>query len=234
MNLAHLTLPTRRSTWRLAGAFLVVAWRMSPLVAADQGPKGDPPEAPPAMQILRTPGGVRFGLFGAKGLAFAPTLFVFAAGLEDMQKHPNYSEVGRRLARHGFLYVVLDPPCHGEDVKPREPTQLSGWRHRLENGAALIPDFTVRATAVLDYLIKEGYTDPTRVAACGTSRGGFLAYHFAAAEPRVKAVAGFSPVTDLLALREFTGTKNAEAAQALALEKHVANRGAAGVAQHRQ
>lgn len=208
-----------------AGAFLlIISWTMPSLTgdADKEGKDGQPDVAPPAMQVLRTPDGVRFGLFGKKGSAPAPTLFVFALGLEDLQKQPGYSEVGRRLARNGFLYVALDPPCHGEDIKPKEPSQLSGWRYRLENGASLIPDFTSRATAVLDYLIKKGYSDPSRVAACGTSRGGFLAYHFAAADARVKAAAGFSPVTDLMALSEFAGMKNSEAAKALTLEKHAA------------
>jgi dienelactone hydrolase len=220
MKPAKVIVRNPRSDGRLVAAFCLVLLLGPSLMAGDQGTKEAQPDAPPAMQILRAPGGVRFGLFGAKGTAPAPTLFVFAVGLEDMQKHPNYSDVGRRLAKHGFLYVALDPPCHGDDVKPKEPTQLSGWRHRLENGDALIPNFTARATEVLDHMVKEGYTDPARVAACGTSRGGFLAYHFAVAEPRIKAVAGFSPVTDLMALREFASTKNAEAAQALALEKH--------------
>ena len=43
------------------------------------------------------------------------------------------------------------------------------------------------------------------MAATGTSRGGFCALHFAAAESRVRAVAAISPVTNLSALREFAG-----------------------------
>jgi dienelactone hydrolase len=73
---------------------------------------------------------------------------------------------------------------------------------------------------VLDYLVKEGYTDGGHVAACGTSRGGFLAYHFAAADERVKAVAGFSPVTNLLALSEFAGMDKHEATRALNLTQN--------------
>lgn len=203
--------PLVRRGAMLVAALCLVGLACLPAWAADE------PEAPP-MQLLRTPGGVRFGLFGKKGTTPAPTLFVFAAGLEDMQKQGYFSEVGRRLARHGFLYVALDPPCHGEDSKPGEPPQLRGWRHRVETGEALIAPFTAHATAVLDHLVKEGYTDAGRVAACGTSRGGFLAFHFAAAEPRVKAVAGFSPVTDLLALSEFHGLEKPEVAKALALE----------------
>jgi dienelactone hydrolase len=172
----------------------------------------------PAMKILRTPGGARFSLFGKKGDAPAPTLFVFATSLENLEKQPIYTDVGLRLSKHGFLYVALDPPCHGEDVKAKEPPELRGWRHRLENGEPLIAPFTDRARDVLDYLVKEGYTDPGRVAACGTSRGAFLAYHFAAVEPRVKAVAGLSPLTDLLAITEFKGMEKHEATRALAVE----------------
>ena len=36
-------------------------------------------------------------------------------------------------------------------------------------------------------------------------RGGFVALHFAAVESRVRCVAAFAPVTNLLALREFAG-----------------------------
>jgi len=171
----------------------------------------------PDMKVLRTPGGVRFGLFGDKGKAPAPTLFVFAVGLEDMKSHLYFTEVGRRLAKHGFLYVALDPPCHGEDVKPGEPPQLSGWANRLRQGDKVIETFTSRASAVLDHLVKEGYSDPEKVAACGVSRGGFLAFQFAAAEPRVKAAVGFAPVTNLLALSEFKGMEKHEATKALAL-----------------
>jgi dienelactone hydrolase len=190
-------------------ALMLVATAAAPAAAAE-----------PGMTVLKTPGGVRFGLWGEKPKKPAPTLFVFAAGLEDMQKEPYYTEVGRILAKRGFLYVALDAPSHGGDVKPGEPAGLRGWRHRLENGDALVPPFTKRATEVLDYLIKEGYSDVERVAACGTSRGGFLAYHFAAADARVRAVAGFSPVVNLLALTEFAGMDRHEATKALNLTHH--------------
>jgi len=171
----------------------------------------------PAMKILRTPGGVRFGLFGDKPKKPAPTLFVFATGLEDLERQPVYTEIGRRLAPHGFLHVALDPPCHGEDIKPGEPSGLVGWRHRLEKGDALVADFTARASAVLDHLIKEGYTDQGKVAACGVSRGGFLAFHLAATDKRIAAAIGFAPVTNLLALSEFKGMEKHEPTRALNL-----------------
>ena len=176
--------------------------------------------AEPEMVIQKTAGGVRFARWGEKPAKPAPTLFIFAVGLEDMRNAPVFTEVGQILAKRGFLYVALDPPCHGEDVKPKEPAALQGWRHRLEHGNGLIPPFTKAASEVLDQLVREGFTDASRVAACGTSRGGFLAYHFAAADPRIKAVAGFSPVTNLLALTEFAGLEKHEATKALTLIHH--------------
>ncbi|MBI1917709.1 MAG: prolyl oligopeptidase family serine peptidase [Planctomycetes bacterium] len=173
-------------------------------------------EDKPIITVHRTPSGVRFALQGAKGKSPAPTLFVFATGAEESLRNADFNKVGRLLGRQGYLCVSLDIPCHGEDQNAKE-TGLGGWRVRLEKGDMLVPGFVAKASAVLDHLIKEGYTDPRRVAACGTSRGGFIALHFAAAEPRVRCVAAFAPVTNLLALREFTGMEKHKATRALAL-----------------
>jgi dienelactone hydrolase len=171
------------------------------------------------VQALRTPGGVGFAVLGEKPAAPAPTLFVFAAGAEETLANEDYVKVGRLVARHGWLCVALDVPCHGRDVR-KESAGLVGWRGRLEKGEPLVSAFTAKASLVLEYLVKERYTDPRRVAACGTSRGGFMALHFVAAEPRVAAVIAFAPVTDLLALREFAGMDKHEATRALALDRH--------------
>lgn len=159
------------------------------------------------MRVLQTDSGTRFGVFGERGQRPAPTFFVFATSVDDMAKYAVYSETGRALAKQGWLYVTLDPPCHGRDAKPGEPAALSGWAHRVQNGENLMQPFVQRCRDVLDWLIAEKYTDPDRVAVGGTSRGGFCALHFAAAEPRVKAVVCVSPVTNPLVLREFVGLK---------------------------
>jgi dipeptidyl aminopeptidase/acylaminoacyl peptidase len=52
----------------------------------------------------------------------------------------------------------------------------------------------------------------------GTSRGGFLAVHWAAADPRVRAVAAIAPVTDLRGLTEFKGMENHAGTEAIALD----------------
>jgi dienelactone hydrolase len=172
-----------------------------------------------SIEVLRTRDEVRFGLIGAKGASPAPTLFVFAHSLETMQKQPIYTQAARGLTAQGYLGVVIDAPCHGDDARAGEPAELSGWRHRLEHDDDFIVAFTGKASAVLDHLIGEGYTDPERVAAYGTSRGGFLAVHFAAADRRVRAVAGISPVTNLLSVREFSDTQARERTEELSLAR---------------
>jgi dienelactone hydrolase len=179
-------------------------------------PLGAWAEDKPPLTVQRTPAGIRFVLLGAKGKSPAPTLFVFASAAEESLRSPDFNKVGRLLGQQGYLCVSLDIPCHGEDQTAKE-NGLGGWRVRLEKGGPLVPGFVAKASAVLDHLIKEGYTDPHRVAVCGTSRGGFIALHFAAAEPRVHCVAAFAPVTNLLALREFAGMEKHKTTRALDL-----------------
>jgi dienelactone hydrolase len=199
---------------RSAILWLALAWTLSTM-----GPGAASAADAAKIAVRRTPSNIPFGVIGDMGKKARPTLFVFAHGLDVMQSEPNYTEVARTLSARGWLSVVVEPPCHGEDVRPGEPAQLEGWRYRLEHGDDLVSAFTAKARTVLDYLVKEGCTDPKRVAVYGVSRGGFLAFHFAASEPRVKAVAGISPVTKLLALREFHGTSRPENAKQLDLER---------------
>ena len=196
----------------LAAAALLAVFMASVSLAA---------EAKAPMQILRTPGNIRFGVLGGGSGRTAPTLLVAAMSMEDMQREPVFTDVARLLAKQGWMSVVIEPPCHGEDRRPEEPEGLGGWRRRLEHGEDVVQAFNVKARAVLEYVIAQGLADPQRLAMCGTSRGGFLAFHFAAIEPRIKAVAGISPVTDLLALTEFKGTPPGSAAGRLALT-HIA------------
>lgn len=171
----------------------------------------------PEVEILRTPEGQRYGLWSPRPDRPRPTLFVFAGSLEDSLTKTAYCEIGQRLLDKDFLCVSLDLPCHGEDGRNDEPHDLSGWRQRVDRGEPLAADFVARARAVLDDLIRQGFTNESQVAACGTSRGGFMALHWAAADPRVRAVAAFAPVTGLLALSEFAGSADTKPARDLAL-----------------
>lgn len=171
-------------------------------------------ERPVQVKVLESPSGVRFALLGEAGERPAPTILVFGggmrSGLEGMSGTMCWI-----LARHGFLSVALDSPCHGEDQRSGEPYGLAGWRDRLDKGEEFLADFLKKTSSVLNHLIRQRVTDPERIVAFGPSRGGFLALHFAAVEPRIGTVVAFAPVTDLLALREFQGTADKAAARSL-------------------
>ena len=195
------------------GLAVATVSRSTNSVCGDE-PVRDPPK--PSAQVLKTPGGVAFALLGEKPGAPAPTLFVFAQEMQATLEDGYFNKIGRLLAPRGFLCVSLDIPCHGADARPGEmPDQLTGWATRVRQDGNFVAPFTRRASQVLDYLIAEKYTDPTRVAVVGSSRGGFIALHTAAADERIRAVVAFAPVTHLPVLTEFAGLDQHEATLAL-------------------
>ncbi len=177
-------------------------------------------QSPAKVQILTTDGGVRFGVLGAKPSQPAPTLIVLASSPEATLGSDYFLQCGLMLSKQGYLCVSLDLPCHGQDQVAGEPAEIAGWRHRLEAGQDLLGDFHRRSKAMLDYLIANGYTDPDRIAACGTSRGGFSALHLATQDKRIRCVAAIAPATDLLVITEFKGMTHPERAAALSIINH--------------
>lgn len=169
-----------------------------------------------SLLALETTTGVRFVVRGGKPVSPAATLFVFATDRAGTLHSDDYAKCGQRFLADGGICVSLDIPAHGDDLRTGEPNGLKAWRVRLDKKENFIAPFVANASAVLDHLIREGFTDPKRVAVAGTSRGGFCALHWAAAEPRVRAVVAFAPVTDLPVLQEFHGLENDALTQSLA------------------
>jgi len=122
-----------------------------------------------------------------------PTAIVLATSERESLRE--YSGIAASLP--GWRILSIDLPAHGDDRRPGELKPLAAWRTRLDAGEDLIGDFAVRLSKMVDGL-------PNRpVAVIGVSRGGFLALHAAARDPRITAVVAFMPVTHLGALDEF-------------------------------
>lgn len=164
-----------------------------------------------------TPSGVSFAMMPGRAGGPAPTLLLFAMAAVDTLAIEQYCRVGLLLYAKGWNVVSLDLPCHGADRRPGEPPELEGWAVRTMAGEDVVEAFQKRVNDVVEYLVKTGVADPARIAAAGTSRGGFMAFHAAAGNPRLRAVAGFAPVTDLIALSEFAGQEKNPLVQRLAL-----------------
>lgn len=192
-----------------ASCLLLIATCVCPAVADDS--------AFGAVQTLETADNVRFSILGSKPARPAPTLFVFALDAERTLSSDTYRQAANFLAQQGYLCVSIDLPCHGQQRRPGEAAEIKGWRQRVDAGENVMEEFTTRASHVLDYLVEKQYADPERVAACGTSRGGFSACHLAIADPRIKCVATYIPVADLRYLREFKGAESSPVLAALSL-----------------
>ena len=168
-------------------------------------------ESEPKVLLMHTPDGIEFGIWGStKRERPAPTLIVLATTIENTLNSAYYRHCGNQLAKRGYLCISINLPCHGDQRVDGEPEGLSGWSHRAARGSDFVAEFNNRLSKVLDHLVKQGISDPEKIAACGTSRGGFLALHAAIHDPRVKCVAGFAPVTDLSVLREFKSTSECQ------------------------
>lgn len=146
-----------------------------------------------------------------------PSLLLFAMSGTDTLTSAPYNCVGRILHAQGWNVVSLDLPCHGADRRAGEPEGIAGWAVRLAAGEDIVAAFRQRVNGVVAHLVSSGIADPHRIAAAGTSRGGFMAFHAAAANVSLRAVAAFSPVTDLLALTEFAGQHSNPLVRKLAL-----------------
>lgn len=167
--------------------------------------------------IMETPDGLQFGIWGKNVHFPAPTLFIFAGSIKQTLGDAYYRQCGNQLAAKGFLCVTLDLPGHGLNIHKSEPEGLSAWRYRSDLGEDFVATFTQKAKDVLQYLIAAGYTDAGKVAACGTSRGGFMALRFTAVEKLIRATAAFSPVTELMTLHEYKEVVNENFVKSISL-----------------
>ena len=173
----------------------------------------------PSLAHGETESGVKYGVWGYPVEGPAPVLINLGSTIEEILSSAYFRQAGNELAERGYLSVSIDIPGHGDQHLAGEPDGLKAWRVRADRAENFVTENNRRLTDVVDHLIRTGVADPKRIAVCGTSRGGFLALHFAAHDPRVKVVAAFAPVTDLLVLHEFDGADGVSLVNELATEK---------------
>jgi esterase FrsA len=78
----------------------------------------------------------------------------------------------------------------GHDLlSPQEA--LESW---IKNPSC-IPEFLDTAQTAVEFALKEKFVDPYKMAVGGLSRGGFIAAHLAAREPKFRFILGYAPLT---------------------------------------
>jgi hypothetical protein len=135
-----------------------------------------------------------------------PSFFYFAlSGEESLGLDPFNQPVGF-LKEEDMHVFSFDIPGHGNGLKAKDA--MSHWAEQIHLNRNPIVKFIQECLVSIQFLIDKGYVDPLHMAVGGLSRGGFIAAHLAAQEPRIGVVLGFAPLTKLEMLEEFKGLES--------------------------
>ena len=105
--------------------------------------------------------------------------------------------------------------AHDNITDPKESMIL--WAKALKDNSPFVSDFVETAQNNLSYLIQKKWVKEDAIAACGLSRGGFLSTHWAASDPRIKALVGFAPLINVHSRGVFAELINSSFARSLDL-----------------
>lgn len=125
------------------------------------------------------------------GLKPAVLFFALSAHMSLLEEPFNQPVV--YLSQQGIRVFSWDLPFHGAHQDPHEAIRL--WANEFIHRPSFISDFIDLCQRNIDYLIEQELIDPHQLAVAGLSRGGFVATHLAAQDPRIKTVLGFAPLT---------------------------------------
>lgn len=120
-----------------------------------------------------------------------------------------YSLAAEAFLGKGHCVLSFDLPNHGSQIN-HHGEGITGFRNAFVAGTDPFQLFVKQGQSVVDWCITQGKATAGRIAVCGTSRGGYMALRLLAADTRISAGAGFSPVTDWRDLSEFERERDRE------------------------
>ncbi len=129
-----------------------------------------------------------------------PAVLFFALSAEMSLFEDPFNQPVVRLSQQGIRVFSWDLPFHGLGLDPQDA--MRQWAHEFVHCPSFISDFLDLCQRNIHYLIEEGWIDSQHLAVAGLSRGGFIATHLAARDPRLKIVLGFAPLTQPKPLEE--------------------------------
>ena len=122
----------------------------------------------------------------------------------------------------GHYALSFDLPHHGDRIKAH-PDGISGMCAGLIAGEDPFARFVADGRAVIDACLEKGIGSEGGIFAYGISRGGYCALRLAAADPRIRGVSGFAPVTDWRVLKEFAEVRDRPEVAATTLDHWAAD-----------
>lgn len=140
---------------------------------------------------------------GFEAGALPAVLFFALSGQMSLFQDP-FNQPVLRWIQQGIRVFSWDLPFHGPTQDPHEAMQQ--WASEFLYNPSFISNFLDLCQLHIQYLIDRGLVDPQQLAVAGLSRGGFIATHLAARDPRLKAILGFAPLTHPQPLEELKGS----------------------------
>lgn len=134
---------------------------------------------------------------------------------DETQNHPTPV-----FLNAGHCVVSFDLPCHGERVDEFGESIL-GMGAAYVAGVDKFEQFVSDGAAVLDACQERGIATNGEIVGYGVSRAGYCLLRLAAADARLRAVAGCSPVTDWVIPEEMTRSCPPEKAEPLHIDHWV-------------
>ncbi len=140
-------------------------------------------------------------------------LYFSLSGPDSLSLEP-YNLPVTNMEGDNIRIFSISLPYH-DDYDKREVVSM--WAHEIQDGKDFITPFIESAQQAIDELIEEDVIDPDHLAVGGLSRGSFIATHLAAREPRIKALVGFAPLTQLKVSTSFKELHNAPLLEQLSI-----------------
>ncbi len=145
-----------------------------------------------------------------------PSFFYFALSGPDSLCLDPFNQPVQFLRGKMIRIFSMTLPGHENDLPPTQA--LSLWAEDISRGIDCIGNFLDQAQIAIDFAIREQFADPAKMAAGGLSRGGFIAAHVAARDPRFRFLLGFAPLTKLHQAKEFSQMQDNPLARSYALD----------------
>lgn len=152
--------------------------------------------------VLRSPNAVEIHHLGP-GIDQGPLptlIYLALSGQASLTQDP-YNQPAEFFAGYPVRILSFTLPFHGADFDPQKAMSL--WAHALRQGTAWFEEFLQACRQNVDELVAKEWIDPQRLAVAGLSRGGFVAAHLAARDPRIGFILGYAPMTRLDVLADF-------------------------------
>lgn len=146
-----------------------------------------------------------------------PALLLTFSGARQMAmgRHP-YDLAAKAFTDAGHYALSFDLPNHGDRIDPYGEG-IAGMCAALIAGEDPFTRFVADGEAVIDACLERGI-GAGGTFAYGISRGGYCAIRLAAADPRIRGVAGIAPVTDWRVLKEFAQVRDRPEVGAMVLD----------------